>query len=210
MSLLLTEEQESIQRAARAFVQAKLPTSHLRALRDGRDPIGLSRDVWREMGQLGLAGITIPPAFGGAGLGFAELGSVLEECGRCLAPTPLVSSVVLGASALTLGGTSEQQAAHLPGVAAGERILALAHEETTRHARYAVATRAERVARGWRVSGEKTMVLDGHIAGSTALHRRATDSCSSPSGAQRTVCRSSGSRSSTAATRRAFGSTAWP
>jgi alkylation response protein AidB-like acyl-CoA dehydrogenase len=164
MSLLLTEEQESIQRAARAFVQARLPTSHLRALRDGRDPVGLSREVWSETAKLGLAGITIPEAFGGGGLGFAELGILLEECGRSLAPTPLVSTVVLGASVLLLGGSAAQNAAHLPAVAAGERLLALAHEEGAKHAPHVVRTRAERVAGGWRVTGDKTMVLDGHIA----------------------------------------------
>jgi alkylation response protein AidB-like acyl-CoA dehydrogenase len=163
-SLVLTEEQESIQRAARAFVQAKFPITHLRALRDRRDPVGFSRDAWREMAALGLVGVTIPEAYGGAGLGFAELGLVLEECGRTLAPTPLIASVVMGASALMLAGTSAQKEAHLPAVSAGERILTLAHEERARHARFAVATRAEKVAGGWRITGEKTMVEDGHVA----------------------------------------------
>ncbi len=164
MTLVLTEEQESLKRAARAFVQAKLPPSHLRDLRDRRDPVGLSRDVWREMAELGLAGVIVPEAFGGSGLGFAELGILLEECGRTLAPTPLVSSVVLGASALVLAGTDAQRAAHLPALVRGERILALAHEEGTRHARYAIETRAERIGEAWRITGAKTMVLDGHIA----------------------------------------------
>ena len=164
MSMVRAEEQESIQRAARAFVQAKMPVAHLRALRDRRDPIGLSRDVWREMARLGLVGVTISEAFGGGGLGFAELGIVLEECGRSLAATPLVSSVVLGASALALGGTDAQKGAHLAAIAGGERIVALAHEEGTRHARYAIGTRAEKAGSGWSLTGEKTMVLDGHVA----------------------------------------------
>jgi alkylation response protein AidB-like acyl-CoA dehydrogenase len=164
VSLVLTEDQESIQRAARAFVQAKLPITQLRALRDRRDPVGFSREAWREMAALGLVGVTIPEAYGGGGLGFAELGLVLEECGRTLAPTPLVSSVALGATALVLAGTSAQKEAHLPAVSAGERILAFAHEEKTRHARFAIATRAEKVAGGWRITGEKTMVADGHVA----------------------------------------------
>jgi alkylation response protein AidB-like acyl-CoA dehydrogenase len=164
VGLLLTEEEESIQRAARGFVQAKLPIAHLRALRDRNDPVGLSPEVWREMAALGLAGASIPEAYGGGGLGLAALGIVLEECGRCLAPTPLIASVVLGAGALVLGGTSTQKEEHLRAVCAGERLLALAHEEGTRHARYAVEARAERVEGGWRVSGAKTMVQDGHVA----------------------------------------------
>jgi alkylation response protein AidB-like acyl-CoA dehydrogenase len=163
-ALILSEDQESIQRAARAFVEAKLPIAHLRSLRDLADPTGLSRDVWRQMAELGLAGVTIPEAYGGGGLGFAELGIVLEECGRSLAPTPLVASVVLGASALLLAGTGAQKDAHLAAVSAGERLLALAHEEGTRHLRYAVDARAERGPDGWRITGAKTMVQDGSVA----------------------------------------------
>jgi len=65
--------------------------AHLRSLRDAKDADGFSRAVWKEMAGLGLAGMIVPEALGGAGLGFAELGLVLEECGRTLAPTPLVS-----------------------------------------------------------------------------------------------------------------------
>ena len=164
MALVRTEEQESIQRAARSFVQARMPIGHFRSLRDRRDPVGFSRDVWQEMAGLGLAGVTIAEAYGGGGLGFAELGIVLEECGRSLAPTPLVSTVVLGASAIALAGSDAQKDAHLPAVARGERVLALAHEERTRHARLAIETRAARRDGGWTITGAKTMVLDGHVA----------------------------------------------
>jgi acyl-CoA dehydrogenase len=108
--------------------------------------------------------MTFPEAVGGVGLGFAELGIVLEECGRTLAPTPIVSTVVLAGGAISLGGTDAQRARWLPGVCAGERVLALAHDEGTRHARHRVATRAEPVAGGFRITGEKSFVLDGHGA----------------------------------------------
>ncbi|MGH2897751.1 MAG: acyl-CoA dehydrogenase, partial [Solirubrobacteraceae bacterium] len=52
----------------------------------------------------------------------------------------------------------------LPAVAKGERILALALEEASHHAPYAIATRAEATANGYRISGRKTFVLDGHVA----------------------------------------------
>ena len=164
MSLVLTEEQESIQRVARGFVQSRMPVAHLRGLRDRADAEGFSREAWREMAALGLAGVGVPERWGGGGLGLAELGIVLEECGRCLAPTPILSSIVLGAGALLLGGTDAQRGEHLPPACAGERVLALAHDEGARHARYEVATRADRTAGGWRLTGGKTMVLDGHVA----------------------------------------------
>jgi alkylation response protein AidB-like acyl-CoA dehydrogenase len=164
MALLLTEDQESIRRVARAFVTEKMPVASFRDLRDRRDPVGFSRDAWRAMAELGLVGVAIPDVWGGGGLGLAEIGLVLEECGRCLAPTPFLSTVVLGAGALLLGGTPDQKEAHLRAVCAGDRVLTLAHEEGTRHARYRVATRAERSPGGWRLTGDKSMVLDGHVA----------------------------------------------
>jgi alkylation response protein AidB-like acyl-CoA dehydrogenase len=164
MPFVLTPEQESIRATARRLIQDRAPVSHLRALRDAADPTGFSRALWSEMAALGLAGITLPAEHGGAGLGYAELGIVLEEQGRTLCPSPMISTVLLGASALQLGGSAAQRAEVLPAVAAGDRILALAHEEGTRHAPYRIATRAARTGQGYRISGEKVFVLDGHVA----------------------------------------------
>ncbi len=81
------------------------------------------------MAELGWAGIVLPEEFGGAGLGYAELGIVLEECGRTLTATPLVSTSLLGGNAVLLGGNETQRKEILPAVAKGERILALALQE---------------------------------------------------------------------------------
>src|SRR6185437_16585927 len=140
-----------------------------------RDATGFSRELWREMAAMGFAGLTLPPEHGGAGLGFAELGLVAEELGRTLCPTPLLSTVILGAGAVALGGSPAHRDEVLPAVAAGERILALAHDEGTRHARYGVRTAAERGAGGFRISGEKVFVLDGHAADAFVVVARTSD-----------------------------------
>src|SRR4051812_22359542 len=116
MALVLTREQAAIRDTARKFFRERTPVAHLRQLRDSGDPTGFSREVWSEMAALGFAGIAVPEAHGGAGLGFAELGLVLEESGRQLAPSPLVSTALLGAAALALGGSEAQRAAHLPAI----------------------------------------------------------------------------------------------
>jgi alkylation response protein AidB-like acyl-CoA dehydrogenase len=164
MAFVLTPEQESIRDTAKRFFRERTPIAHLRHLRDTDDATGFSREIWREMAALGLAGIAIPTEHGGAGLGWAELGLVLEECGRNLVPSPLVSTVLLGGSAIALGGGSAQKERELGPIAAGDRILAFAHEEGTRHARYRVETAATRHDGGFRISGEKVFVLDGHAA----------------------------------------------
>ena len=162
--MILTDEQEEIRRSAAQFARARLPVSHLRALRDADDPIGLDRARWREMAERGFAGMIVPEAYGGAGLGFVELGLVLEACGRTLAPTPLWSTAAVGASALLLGATEAQRRAWLPPVCAGERLLALAHEESTHHAPSQIAARAVPDGNRYRMDGDKPLVLDGAAA----------------------------------------------
>jgi len=164
MSLALTEEQELLRNTAREFVAENSPVKELRRLRDSNDPVGFSRELWKQMAELGWAGIVLPEEFGGADLGYAELGLVLEECGRTLAATPLVSTVLLGANALLLAGNGTQQKGVLAAVAKGETVLALALQESAHHAPYQVATRAEATRDGYKLTGKKTFVQDGHVA----------------------------------------------
>lgn len=164
MSMILSEEQEMLRKTAKEFLSEHAPVTHLRALRDSDDQVGFSRGLWRQMAELGWAGITLPEQYGGSGLGWAELGIVLEESGRTLAPEPLLSTVVLGATALLLGGNEAQRERLLPGVASGDTILGVAFQESGRFAPYAVETRAEPAGSGYRLSGEKLFVLDGHVA----------------------------------------------
>jgi len=159
----LTQEQEEIQRAARAFVRERLPVAHLRGLRDARDPLRLSRAVWRDAAALGWAGILVPDELGGVGLGMVEVGLVLEEVGRTLAPTPLLATAVLGAGVL-LGAPEPLRRAVLPGVCTGERLLAVAFEEGPHFATGAPATTARRDDGGWVLDGDKVHVLDGAAA----------------------------------------------
>lgn len=164
MALILSEEQELLKNTATEFFNENAPVTHLRELRDSADETGFSRKLWQEMAELGWAGILLPEEFGGAELGMAELGVVLEESGRTLAPYPFLSTVVLGGSAIALGGSDAQKQAILPGVASGETLLALAFQETPRFAPYAIGLEAKAASDGFELTGEKIFVLDGHVA----------------------------------------------
>jgi alkylation response protein AidB-like acyl-CoA dehydrogenase len=163
MSLVLTEEQELIKQTAAEFLKENAPVTHLRELRDAKDATGFSKKLWKEMAELGWPGIPFAEEHGGAGLGLAELGVVLEECGRTLAPYPFLSTVVLAGGALDLAGNAAQKSL-LEGVCQGETFLALAFQESGRFAPWAIDTKAERAGDGFRLSGEKVFVLDGHVA----------------------------------------------
>lgn len=164
MGMVLSEEQGMLRDAARDFVRDRAPVGDLRKLRDGADDSGFSRELWQEMVELGWSGILIPEEFGGADFGFQGLGVVLEETGRTLLASPLISTVVLGGTAVLLGGTEAQRADVLPAIATGQRLLALALEEGAHHAPHQIATKATASGEGYALSGQKIFVLDGHVA----------------------------------------------
>lgn len=163
MPLILTEEQTMLQEAADGFLNEHAPIAHLRRLRDERNPDGVSRDLWRAFGEMGFAGVIIPEAHGGSGLGAVEAGVIAESLGRTLTPSPFFGSGVLSAKAL-MGGSEQQQAEWLPRIAAGEAIVALAVDEGAKHAPARITTTAERSGNGFRLKGAKGFVLDGHVS----------------------------------------------
>jgi alkylation response protein AidB-like acyl-CoA dehydrogenase len=164
MGLILSEDQLILKQTAKAFLDEKSPVQRMRDLRDSEDATGFSRSLWREMAEMGWAGIVFPEEFGGAGMGYGELAVVLEECGRVLAPEPFVSTVLLGGNAILLGGSDLLKKDLLPGVCSGERLLAMAFQEQGRFAPHAIATRAEPDGAGFRIVGHKQFVLDAHVA----------------------------------------------
>jgi len=175
MTSVSFEEQESIRQSARAFIREHAPVAHLRALRDARDPLGFSLDLWLDMAKLGFSGLVVPEAYGGAGLGHAELGIIAEELGRNLVPTPILANV-LGAGAVVLAATEDLRKEVLPGVCTGERVIGLAGDEGVRFAPYQVTTRAEKRGTGFVLHGEKSFVLDGYVAGSFVVVARTSGS----------------------------------
>ena len=164
MTLLLNEEQQLLRESARDFCRENVPLSVLRRLRDSHDERGYDADIWRQIVALGWTGMTIPEAFGGYEFGYTGLGLVLEETGRCLLNSPLIPTVLLGATAINLAGSEAQKQQLLPAVVAGELLLAMAMEERPHHQPLAVETRAEPDGENYRLNGRKVFVLDGHIA----------------------------------------------
>jgi alkylation response protein AidB-like acyl-CoA dehydrogenase len=164
MAIVLTEEQSLLRDSARGLISDKAPVSHLRHLRDSRDAIGFSRDLWTTFAEMGFAGLLVPEEFGGSGLGCVEAGIVMEEIGRNLMPSPFLSTAVLAASALSRGGSEAQKAEYLPKMTAGSLLAALAVDEGTKHRPLQTSLQAVRSGNGFRLSGAKSFVVDGHVA----------------------------------------------
>ncbi|MBO6564982.1 MAG: acyl-CoA dehydrogenase family protein [Pseudomonadales bacterium] len=164
MPLVLNEDQNMLKDSAKSFCADNTPITQLRRLRDDQDASGFDRGTWQQMVELGWTGITVPEEFGGLGFGYMGLGVVMEECGRTLTASPLFATAVLGTTAIVEGGSQEQKSELLGQVVAGELLLALAVEETPHHSPYGSETKAEKSGDGFKVSGSKKFVLDGHVA----------------------------------------------
>jgi len=120
-----TPEQEELRRTVRQFLEKTSPEAEVRrvmATERGYDP-----GTWRRMAEeLGLFGMAIPEAYGGAGAGFTELGLVAQEMGRALLCGPFLATAVLAAGILLESDDEDARRRWLPAMAAGDLIATLA------------------------------------------------------------------------------------
>ena len=123
MNFGFTDEQELLRAEVRKFLDAKAPLEEVRKQSESEE--GFDRDLWREMAGLGFVGLTIPEEYGGAGLDLVTLLVLLEEAGRTLLPSPLISTVI-AAQAIQRFGSEQQRKRWLPGLADGSQIGTLA------------------------------------------------------------------------------------
>lgn len=161
MSLVYSEEQRLLADTASEFLAARSPVSAQRRLRDEGAAEGFDAALWQEMVNLGWSAIPFPESLGGLAFGCKGLGAVFEQLGTRLSAAPLLSSIVLGGSAVELAGSPTQQAEWLPALIAGDRRIALAVDEQPRHAPADTALAARREGLGWVLTGDKLCVVDG-------------------------------------------------
>lgn len=164
MPLLFNEEQRLLLETAQDYFQNNFSTKALRQLRDNHDELCYVPELWQQMVEMGWTGILASEEEGGLGFGFKGVGAVLEPAGKTLAGSPFLATVVLGGSALQLGGSEAQRAHWLPKLIAGEVRFALAVDETPRHDPKVCNTTAKKNDHGYVLDGEKFFVMDGACA----------------------------------------------
>jgi len=165
MMLGTTEEHEELRASVRRFLADKAPLPRVRELME--TPDGTDAAVWEQAGsRLGLQGLAIPEAYGGAGFTFAEQAIVLEEFGAALYGGPYLASAVLAATALLASQDEGARRDLLPGIASGETIATLAFtEDDGSWDPAAIRMTAVKDGDAWKLDGHKSFVLDGHAAG---------------------------------------------
>lgn len=132
-------------------------------------------DLWGELADAGILGITVPEELGGAGLGFLELHLVLTEVGATVAHVPLWETAVLGVLPLVAFSDSDDHRKLLADVARGERILTAALTEDGRGATLTPAATARRTGGEWRLDGVWTRVPCGQLADRILVPARTPD-----------------------------------
>jgi alkylation response protein AidB-like acyl-CoA dehydrogenase len=162
---VLTEEQSMLRDAARTWTQEKSPVSAFRKMRDSGAALGYDPAAFNEMAEMGWTGVIIPEEYGGSDFGYLSLGLVLEETGRTLTASPLLSTALAAASALILGGSDAQKGKYLPQIAEGTLVGTLAVDEGPHHNPEKVALKATKSGDGYSLSGTKNFVLEGMAAG---------------------------------------------
>ncbi|MFF3943767.1 acyl-CoA dehydrogenase family protein [Streptomyces sp. NPDC001902] len=174
MDAAFTEEQEEIRRTLRELLRKRCGPDEVKSA--ARTPEGHDGALWRLLARsLGLPGLALPVAYGGAGCGPAELVLACEETGRALLPSPLLGTTVLTAPLVEALGTDAQRRALLPRLASGEPAalaaplvaLGLTGPNTGDWAGggRAGGVQARRADGVWRLYGQADQVLGGPGAG---------------------------------------------
>ncbi|MGH0036808.1 MAG: acyl-CoA dehydrogenase family protein [Myxococcota bacterium] len=154
MDLDFSDEQDMLREMVRGVCAEHSPVEVVRKMED--DPTGFPAELWKQLAEVDVLGLSIPEAYGGSGMGMIEAAIVQEEFGRALAPTPHFVSCCLSAGALLAAGSDEQKQAWLPKIASGEAILTPAwlepgNSDTSR----GVQLRARRDGDDYLLSGTK-------------------------------------------------------
>jgi len=159
----LSDDEKMIRDSARAYAEGELAPRVIEAYsREHTDP-----DIFREMGELGLLGATVPEEFGGAGANYVSYGLIAREVERVdsgyRSMMSVQSSLVM--YPILAYGSDEQKRHYLPKLASGEWIGCFGLTEPDAGSDPAgMRTRAEKTPDGYRLSGSKTWISNSPLA----------------------------------------------
>ncbi len=181
MNFDLTEEQQMLSDSLRRFVTNEYSfekRGEIIQSGHGTDPA-----TWSALAEMGLLGFTFPEDYDGLGGNAIDTLVVMENLGRGLVVEPYLATVVLAGGLIRDAGSEAQKADILPGIASGERLLALAHSEPgARYNLSYVQTTARKDGDQFLISGQKTAVLHGGQASQLIVSARTSGDVNDESG----------------------------
>src|SRR5690606_15755400 len=175
------EEQRLLADTVQRFLRAHYSFEKRRAILDSRE--GWSREIWRALAGLGVTGVNIPEAHGGLGGGPVETMLVMNALGEALLLEPYLAAAVITPALLTRIGDEKASAELLPDIAAGERIVALAHQEPhTRGELDHLTTSARKSGDHYVLDGYKSVIIHGDCADELLVTARTSGQMNDKSG----------------------------
>ncbi|MFZ8880160.1 MAG: acyl-CoA dehydrogenase [Paracoccaceae bacterium] len=159
----LTEDERMTRDSARAFAQEKLQPRVINAYREEE----VAPEIFRQMGDMGLLGITVPEEYGGLGAGYVTYGLVAREIERVdsgyRSMMSVQSSLVM--YPIYAYGSEDQRQKYLPGLASGLLIGCFGLTEPDAGSDPAgMKTRAEKTSNGYRITGSKMWISNSPLA----------------------------------------------
>jgi acyl-CoA dehydrogenase len=171
MDFSFSEEQEAVRELARRIFTDLSTHERLRELESEPDGDRFDTKLWAELASAGLLGIALPEEVGGAGLGFVEIGLIVEAAGMTAAYVPVIETLAAAAAAVAEFGTEDQRRRWLPPVVAGDSVLTTALAELGGSPQVPSVV-AERTGDGWVLSGVKSCVPSATIADAVLVPAR--------------------------------------
>ena len=171
LDFALGEMADAIRDATRRFAADRIAPLAERIDRDDWFP----RELWPEMGALGLHGITVEEEYGGLGLGYLEHVVAQEEVARASASIGLSYGAHsnLCINQIRRWANGEQKAKYLPKLISGEHVGALAMSEAGAGSDVVgMKLRADRVDGGWRLNGTKFWITNAHYADTLVVYAK--------------------------------------
>ncbi len=171
MKFDLGEDVLALQEAVHKFAQERIKP---RAAQIDQDNI-FPHELWRELGDMGLLGITVSEQYGGAGMGYLAHTIAVEEIARASASVSLSYGAHsnLCVNQIKLNGTDEQRAKYLPGLVSGENVGALAMSEPSAGSDVvSMKLRAEKRNDHYRLNGNKYWITNGPDADTLVVYAK--------------------------------------
>ena len=173
MEFELTPEQQLLRQSAREFAVSRVAPLVERMEEDGKFP----EELIPALGDAGFFGITIPPEYGGLGLGYLARAIVVEEIARVSVAVGMALEVFhLGIEPIVAFGTEEQKQRLLPAMARGESLATVAVTEATGGSDPSgIQTRARLENGEWVLNGRKVFITNSHLADVVTVLARTGD-----------------------------------
>ena len=163
MSLVINEEQNMLKSSAKELLDLKSPISLMRELRDDNynqfDP-----DLWKEMVEMGWTALTVPEEYNGLNFGYVGLGQVIEEMGKKLAVSPMISTVLISTTIVGLSKNEVLKSKLFDEIMSGKKLCTLAHEESSHHNPNIDLSIISNNNEKFILNGKKRFVIDGTIS----------------------------------------------